>query len=452
MEVMNKAAHLQTQVKQNNADLTDFLKDLTRWEEKVKHEDKNLKSERELEEKLPPVRSRTQKKKSVEPCATPKVKGNKEARISSYDYDAWSKFDVAKACESVEKEDENDEKGEQEIGSGSDDENNEAIDQVRIQQSIQKSIMEKEKGNQMFKEGKYDAAINRYTSAISLNPRNPVLYANRGMALLKKEHFAAAEQDCDVALQLDPSYSKAISRRGTARKKMKKYTESLDDFNLLLKVEPTNQQAKNEIKELKVILSRNDEKGKSKIEALSSDQGNVDAKSRTRRSNKPLKRIPITEIGFDESESKENQKSKTKKSQSTVKVASVETFELLVPVTSFMFETEFKKLKNDEEKLYQYMKIIPIAEYNKLFYHSVDNVISPFLSIFKNCYVRYQVPFHKEMEALARLSRFQMAVMFLSGKDKEIVKQLLGIIKSDSYGHQLLPGTVEEISQKYGVK
>ena len=42
-------------------------------------------------------------------------------------------------------------------------------------------------GNQFFKEGKYEAAINRYTIAINLHPTNPIFYANRGMALLKME-------------------------------------------------------------------------------------------------------------------------------------------------------------------------------------------------------------------------------------------------------------------------
>ena len=49
---MEKAAQLQNQVRQNSTELTDFLKDLTRWEEKVKHEDKNLKTARKLEENV----------------------------------------------------------------------------------------------------------------------------------------------------------------------------------------------------------------------------------------------------------------------------------------------------------------------------------------------------------------------------------------------------------------
>ena len=44
-----------------------------------------------------------------------------------------------------------------------------------------------EQGNQCFKEGHYDEAIECYTQAIHLDDNYAVLYANRAMALLKQE-------------------------------------------------------------------------------------------------------------------------------------------------------------------------------------------------------------------------------------------------------------------------
>jgi len=444
-------------VKQNNVDLTDFLKDLTRWEEKVKNDDKNLKSERNLEEKLPPVRSKVSKAKDGTSAANPvKVTEEKAARINSYDYDAWSKFDVDKACENVDKEE--GEEAEADTGDESEDENNEEHDKIRIQQAIQKSLMEKEKGNQLFKDGKYDAAINRYTSAISLNPRNPILYANRGMALMKKEQYAAAEQDCDVALQLDPSYSKAIARRGVARKKMKKYTEALEDFNLLLKIEPKNQQALTEIKDLNSLMKKSKNRPeKDELKGVSNSPTSVDdgtkPEKRTRRSKKPLKRIQITEVGYDEPKKLGNEKAKTRSVLDSVSTSSqVKVTELVPPKTSFMFETEFKKLKNNVEQFYAYVKLIPVADYNKLFYQSIDNIISPFLTILKECYMRDEIPYHDEMIALSRVSRFEMATMFLSRDDKEKVQHLIKNMTTDSYKQTLPSGALEEVSPKYNVK
>ena len=47
-----KAAQLQQQIRENSNDLTDFLKDLGRWEDSIKNEDQNLKSNRRLEEEV----------------------------------------------------------------------------------------------------------------------------------------------------------------------------------------------------------------------------------------------------------------------------------------------------------------------------------------------------------------------------------------------------------------
>ena len=46
-----------------------------------------------------------------------------------------------------------------------------------------------QQGNQLFKEGKYEAAINRYTLAVNLHQTNPILYANRAMALIKTDKY-----------------------------------------------------------------------------------------------------------------------------------------------------------------------------------------------------------------------------------------------------------------------
>jgi len=44
-----------------------------------------------------------------------------------------------------------------------------------------------EQGNECFKEGRHDEAVECYTQAIALDYNYAVLYANRAMALLKQE-------------------------------------------------------------------------------------------------------------------------------------------------------------------------------------------------------------------------------------------------------------------------
>ena len=60
-------------------------------------------------------------------------------------------------------------------------------DNLKRLSAVKQVLFDNFQGNQLFKEGKYEAAINRYTKAISLHAYNPILYANRGMALIKTE-------------------------------------------------------------------------------------------------------------------------------------------------------------------------------------------------------------------------------------------------------------------------
>lgn len=287
-----------------------------------------------------------------------------------------------------------------------------------------------------------------------------MLYANRGMALIKTEKYGAAEQDCDVALQLDPAYGKAIARRATARKKLKKYNEALEDFTHLLEIEPKNQQAINETKDIQKLIARSKEIPKMsevKLKNVKPDDkeqiknaNNVEPIKKTRRSNKPLKRIHITEVGVDDPD---DQKKVVPKNNSNPRVIhSGPKTELCIPSTSFMFETEFKRLKNEGEQLYIYIRLIPPSDYSKLFYQCLDNLISPFVNILKDYYIRDNVPYHEEMDSFSRVQRFGMAVMFLSRKDQDTLKYLLNNLSSESYKWPLNDGIVEKITKKYNVK
>ena len=49
---MEKAAKLQMQIRENSSELTDFLQDLTKWEENMKKEDEHLRTSRRIDEKV----------------------------------------------------------------------------------------------------------------------------------------------------------------------------------------------------------------------------------------------------------------------------------------------------------------------------------------------------------------------------------------------------------------
>merc|ERR1719308_265934 len=128
------------------------------------------------------------------------------------DYSEWDKFDVDAACEEVEK-------------SGTEDEGGYTSEEEELenQRLMVEAVSEKDRGNDWFKKGDYDKAIEKYTKGMSLDPSNAMLPANRAMALLKKYQYGAAETDCTLALSIDNTYVKAYQRRASARTGLGKY-------------------------------------------------------------------------------------------------------------------------------------------------------------------------------------------------------------------------------------
>ena len=82
------------------------------------------------------------------------------------------------------------------------------------------SAEERSAGNDFFKKGDWENAIDRYGNAIDLatDPKKELLPAlsNRAMASLKQSSWKQALADCDAALKIDPRHAKALFRRGSA--------------------------------------------------------------------------------------------------------------------------------------------------------------------------------------------------------------------------------------------
>lgn len=74
-------------------------------------------------------------------------------------------------------------------------------------------------GNEFLENEKYIQAIRKYSEAIQITPKNPVLYLNRATALMRRKYlgdFYEALRDCHHALQLDSHYIKAHFRLSRA--------------------------------------------------------------------------------------------------------------------------------------------------------------------------------------------------------------------------------------------
>lgn len=115
----------------------------------------------------------------------------------------------------------------------------------------------KDKGNQAFKEGKWQEAIDLYTLAIkkgSTHKELPVFYKNRAAAHLKLDDFTAALNDCNESLKLAARDPKALFRRAQAYEALKKYEEAYKDATDLFKEDPNNQAVQPMLKRLHLIV------------------------------------------------------------------------------------------------------------------------------------------------------------------------------------------------------
>ncbi|XP_073694480.1 RNA polymerase II-associated protein 3 [Garra rufa] len=253
----NKAVELQIQMRQNAEDLQNFMKELNNWEEEIKKKDQQLRTGNisEPPKTLPPVRNKEYKKTKKRVKRQTNGEQTETRRIKSYDYQAWDKFNVEKTLEAMDAEE-------------SPVQSNES-DSEGLQVDRDLALTEKEKGNEFFRDGRYDSAIECYTRGMDADPYNPVLPTNRAACFFRLKKFSVAESDCNLAIALDGKYVKAYVRRAAARTALNKHQEALEDYEMVLKLDPGNSEAQTEMQKLQQVLEssgQTTEKSKSDAE------------------------------------------------------------------------------------------------------------------------------------------------------------------------------------------
>ena len=82
--------------------------------------------------------------------------------------------------------------------------------------TVQQSIILKNKGNQFLQDNQIDDAIFFYTESLKHNPESPTVYCNRAAAWKKKKEFQKMFDDSVQSIELDDQYFKAYLRNGEA--------------------------------------------------------------------------------------------------------------------------------------------------------------------------------------------------------------------------------------------
>lgn len=103
-------------------------------------------------------------------------------------------------------------------------------------------------GNEFFKAGNYQSAVNAFTAAVTLDPKMAPLYSNRAAAHMKMNDFHAGAQDCSKAISLltppvdanRRSRLIAYSRRAAALSALEDYESAINDIQIAISLDPEN--------------------------------------------------------------------------------------------------------------------------------------------------------------------------------------------------------------------
>lgn len=97
-----------------------------------------------------------------------------------------------------------------------------------------------DEGNVYFNVSQYSLAIERYTTAIEIDPGLVAAYYNRANARTRAADFEGALSDYNRALELQPFDSDALNNRGMLHLYRSNYEEALRDFNAALAIDPAD--------------------------------------------------------------------------------------------------------------------------------------------------------------------------------------------------------------------
>ena len=86
--------------------------------------------------------------------------------------------------------------------------------------------------------GDYPGAVDFIRRAISINPKNPASYYNRGLALLELDNSAKALEDFKKAIALNPIYAQAHNGQGNAYSDLHQNSAAIQSFKEAVRINP----------------------------------------------------------------------------------------------------------------------------------------------------------------------------------------------------------------------
>lgn len=160
-------------------------------------------------------------------------------------------------------------------------------DAVKYLRLVQKLDRMKDEGNGHFKAGRYQQAIDIYTTALDVDPSNKgtnsKILNNRAMCFSKLKQYPAAIQDCDRAIQLDASYTKARKTRAKALGDGGDWEEAVRAYKSIAEQHPEEPGIAKEVRNAELELKKSKRKDYYKILGIDKSAGEQEVKRAYRK-------------------------------------------------------------------------------------------------------------------------------------------------------------------------
>ncbi|DBA00969.1 TPA: hypothetical protein N0F65_006230 [Lagenidium giganteum] len=130
-----------------------------------------------------------------------------------------------------------------------------ALAECDEKQRVQRAADKKQIGNDHFKGGQWQQAVEAYSESIELDATNALTWSNRAAAHLKLNNLSAALEDCTQSIALAPSV-KSFMRRATAYARLHCFQDAMQDLKCVFASEPRNKQSLSLLEEIVATLQQ----------------------------------------------------------------------------------------------------------------------------------------------------------------------------------------------------
>jgi DnaJ family protein C protein 7 len=160
-------------------------------------------------------------------------------------------------------------------------------DAIKWLRTVQKLDRMKEEGNSQYKAGRWQAAIDLYTSALEVDPSNKgtnsKILQNRALCRIKLKLYDDAIGDCEKAVSLDPSYIKARKTKANALGLSEKWEAAVREWKEIQELDPEDRTVAKEVRRAELELKKSQRKDYYKILGIEKSASESEVKKAYRK-------------------------------------------------------------------------------------------------------------------------------------------------------------------------